>query len=505
MKFVELVPWLNEYPDREAASLLRDGFEFGFFIPFVLNRSPYFAPNLKSAREHASYLREKIESEVTLGRIEGPFLRPPFSNLRVSPLGVVPKKAPGKYRLIHHLSFPKGDSVNDGIPAEDISVSYVSFDRAVQLVSRAGRGAYMAKSDIESAFRLLPVHPDCYHLLGCSVDGLFYFDTCLPMGCSISCKFFETFSKFLEWAFRRESGSSSVTHYLDDFFFVGSAGSMACSDLLTSFCSLMERFGVPLSTEKTEGPSQVMSFLGIEIDTTEMIFRLPGDKLERLQALLRLVLASRKVTLLQLQSLLGSLVFACRVMPMGRIFSRRLSLATRGVVSPGHRIRVTRLMRDDLCVWLEFLGRYNGRTCFRQPRCLNTDLSLFTDASGSWGFGAVFGRSWCAGEWPSSWRAGGLCTNLALLEMFPIVVALELWGSDMRNKSISFWSDNLGVVQAINRLSSASLPVISLLRRLVLRCLDFNIYFRARHVPGRENVVAEDLCPEDLWALVEKA
>lgn len=89
----------------------------------------------------------------------------------VSPLGVVPKKEVGKFWLIHHLSYPKGDSVNDGISKDEASVSYVSFYRAVVLVRDAGPGTLLAKSDIESAFRLLPVHPDCFHLLGCMLDG----------------------------------------------------------------------------------------------------------------------------------------------------------------------------------------------------------------------------------------------------------------------------------------------------------------------------------------------
>lgn len=113
-----------------------------------------------------------------MGRIAGP----PFSNLCVSPLGVVPKKKVGKFRLIHHLSHPKGDSVNDEISKEEASVSYVSFDRAVDLVRVAGPGALLVKSDILSAFRLLPMHPDCFHLLGCMVDGLYYYNMFLPIG-----------------------------------------------------------------------------------------------------------------------------------------------------------------------------------------------------------------------------------------------------------------------------------------------------------------------------------
>ncbi|CAJ0956919.1 unnamed protein product [Ranitomeya imitator] len=77
----------------------------------------------------------------------------------------VPKKEAGKYRLIHHLSYPKGMSVNDGIPSDETAVTYISFDKAVDLVRNAGPGALMAKSDIESAFRLLPGHANGQDLL----------------------------------------------------------------------------------------------------------------------------------------------------------------------------------------------------------------------------------------------------------------------------------------------------------------------------------------------------
>jgi hypothetical protein len=49
-------------------------------------------------------------------RIAGPFLSPPFQNLVCSPLGLIPKNIPGKFRLIHDLSFPKGNSINSHIP-----------------------------------------------------------------------------------------------------------------------------------------------------------------------------------------------------------------------------------------------------------------------------------------------------------------------------------------------------------------------------------------------------
>ena len=70
--------------------------------------------NLKSADEFPLVVDQKISKELQLGRIMGPYDEPPHvQNYKISPLGVVPKKTPGKFRIIHHLSYPEGSSVND--------------------------------------------------------------------------------------------------------------------------------------------------------------------------------------------------------------------------------------------------------------------------------------------------------------------------------------------------------------------------------------------------------
>ena len=55
----------------------------------------------------------------------------------------------------------------------------------------------MAKMDIEDGFRNIPVHPCDYHLLGFQWEGQFYYDKCLPLGASSSCKIFETFQLYI--------------------------------------------------------------------------------------------------------------------------------------------------------------------------------------------------------------------------------------------------------------------------------------------------------------------
>ena len=74
-----------------------------------------------------------------MGRIAGPFANPPFATLQCSPIGVIPKRQQGEWRLMTYLSFPEGDSINDGIPAKLCSVKYVLFNKAVEIVCRGGR------------------------------------------------------------------------------------------------------------------------------------------------------------------------------------------------------------------------------------------------------------------------------------------------------------------------------------------------------------------------------
>ena len=83
-------------------------------------------------------------NEIELGPMAGPFKNKPISNLRCSPIGVVPKMT-GGFRLITHLSYPKENSVNDFIDERFTKVNYSSFDNIVHSVKRLGKDALCGK------------------------------------------------------------------------------------------------------------------------------------------------------------------------------------------------------------------------------------------------------------------------------------------------------------------------------------------------------------------------
>jgi hypothetical protein len=71
--------------------------------------------NHKSATDNPVKVFEKLAKESLKKRIAWPFKNPPIENFTCYPLGLVPKSEHGKFRLIHDLSFPKGNSVNSNI------------------------------------------------------------------------------------------------------------------------------------------------------------------------------------------------------------------------------------------------------------------------------------------------------------------------------------------------------------------------------------------------------
>ena len=171
-----------------ATAYLYNGFKNGFALHIEGEVHSFEAENLLRARDHPDIVSSKIEKELAAHRLAGPFHSPPFNDFRVSPLGVVPKKTPGEFRMIHHLSFPNGPSLNDGIPPEHTSVKYATIEDAIRLVKQNGKGCFLAKIDIKNAFRIIPIQSPDYPLLGMTWDGLYYYDRCMPMGCSSSCK-----------------------------------------------------------------------------------------------------------------------------------------------------------------------------------------------------------------------------------------------------------------------------------------------------------------------------
>ena len=483
--------YLADY-DCSERDFLYKGFSTGFHIPYQGVRVSLFACNQVSATNNPVIVQQKIDEEIASGRVLGPFPDPPCEPFICSPLALVPKNEKGSYRLIHNLSFPPENSVNSGIDRSDSQVVYDSIDTVISLVKHSGLNALMAKTDITNAFCLMPIHVDDRSLLGftwLSGNGSiqYFMDCCLPMGLSSSCQFFECFSSALQWVMTEKYGAS-MSHILDDFFFVGPGGSNKCSADLSTFISICSDIGIPLKKEKTVWPTTSLIIYGIEIDSVNMVSRLPEQKVIKIRMLLHEFSKRKKVKLRQLQSLLGLLNFATGCVVPGSAFLRRLYDLTVNVQCPDFFVRLNKEARADLIAWELFMDGFNGKRMFLSDDWLVSDaLQLYTDATK--GFAAVFGTQWFMHAWPEDFHL----FHINILELFPIVLAVEIWGEKMSNQRILFLSDNEATVFVLNKMSSKDPVMMKLVRRLVVAAMRHNIMFCSKHVPGKTNYVADNL------------
>ena len=460
---------------------LRDGQRI-FLLNFHGKIVPAQCKNLLSVSQNIVETKRKIEKEIALKRVAGPFISKPMNNLHLSPLGLVPKRD-GKFRLIHNLSYPEGNSVNDGIPPEFSKVSYQTLDDAIRVIRKLGRGSLIAKADIQDAFRLIPIRPKDHHLLGFTFDDKFFYDLCLPMGSSGSCFLFERFSSAPRWALQAKYSVSDLVHILDDFMFFGPASSDVCRLSLDAFMEMAAFINLPVKEEKTVFPSTCATLFGIEVDTVAWELRLPMEKLVNLRSLLSEVKT--------LQSLLGHLNFACMVVVPGRTSMRRLQnlLCKMNNPKPDFWLRLNSESQADINAWKLFVdSHFHGKSLMLNDSWSESDeIELFTDAAESTGCAAVYCSHWFVIEWENFWKN----FTIAVLELFPIVVAIEIWGPLWRNHQICFRSDNTAVVEVINKQSARDKMLMTLVRKLVISAMKFNINIKARHIPGIKNTKAD--------------
>ena len=224
--------------DRQWSESLLQGIWEGVDIGYQGNRKMVWSGKCKLALDNRPVVSEYLTTELALGRKAGPFNHPPSYICWVTN-GIVVKKHSDsvKYHIIHDLSWPPRDSVNDHINPDLYCCVYASCDQAVFLVKKHGLGSLMAKLDLANAFKHILVHPQDWPLLCRSWDGSlldgsvqqqYYVNLFLPFGLHNSPAIFNQYADVLEFAMW-VNGISDLLHYLDNYFTAGPLAQVSAS------------------------------------------------------------------------------------------------------------------------------------------------------------------------------------------------------------------------------------------------------------------------------------
>lgn len=371
----------KEWKAIGAAGMVLDWIAHGYRIPF--KEGPPSEPwrcegNHTGAREHSTWLRQTIDELAQMGSIqrwEGP--SPPMV---VSPLNVVPKATPGKFRLILDLR-----RLNT-----TVEVDKFHMDTLARLRYLFRPGDWLFSADLQSGYYHLEIHPDHFTYLGFEFEGQYYVFTCLPFGLKSAPWAFTMLTRQLVRHWRRQG--IRVVHYLDDFLWLVSSHSLALS-LSARVVSDLARLGLLVNQEKSHlTPTQHLKHLGFIIDTMRMVFAVPEDRRQRLLTVAAdLLVRARegRATARLIGRVAGhilSLYLALGAIARlrSRFLYRDVYRASLGEISWDSRVPLSEEARQDVVFWTEALASLPPSPIHPPPPCPRH--VLYTDAGEhSWG------------------------------------------------------------------------------------------------------------------------
>ena len=305
---------LRTMPESDVKTRVLDYLNVGIPVGYVGDISFDMVENWPSTDKYKQGVHDHITTHLNSGAIEGPIDIEHFPH-KISPLGAFPKKNSQKTRVIHDLSFPPGNSVNDGINGEECSVTYSTVLDAVELCKKYPT-PWLAKYDIKDAYMHCAVKRSDRHLLGFrwyDDDGklVVYRHSSIPFGMRSSCRAFSDIAECLMFMCKNNGAADDSLFYLDDAITV--CGNEAdCRNSIKVMVDTAEKAGFVVQQAKTVGPARKITFLGIEIDSINAQLKIPREKLQEVRQELSTWLDKISCTKRELLSILGVLQYFVR-------------------------------------------------------------------------------------------------------------------------------------------------------------------------------------------------
>lgn len=517
--------------------------EFGVQLDLVTVPQPVTHSNTLSVLHNADLVRVRLQEYIEFGAVV------PLPDNAQCPFGVQPLHViikPGKKpRLVIDLS----RNLNSHLRYEYFS--YASVRDAAELSTP---GCWYGKLDLSNCFLSFPLHVSAIPHFIFRFDGRLFQFVRMPFGLASAPRICTLLLSVVAHRMAVD-GIDRLVRYLDDFLFITETReSMAATLSLAQ--QLFSDFGLLVNTEKTEGPAQRLSFLGIQLDSVAQTLSCTADRLVEIRTLLTSAMDTPRIKLSFLASLIGKLQFAASVLPGARPFVRRMldlqhdqarRISARHsqhpVLAPRHITQADshptpsastatdpfdrrlhfaqqhgsfytdRGFRADARFWLTHLHLWNGTAKWRSAQ--STPFHIATDASLS-GFGFYLESvppHVDTSQWPPALRVGAgysgvydsahahlhtASSQMTWCELFAVYAALSTYRTVLRHSCVLFFVDNETDVHILNRQATRSARLAGLLREIYTIGLEDNISICARHRSGVDNTLADYLSRPEL-------
>ena len=243
-----------------------------------------------------------------------------YDNLHISPFLTREKPGASHRRVIVDLSFPHGNSVNNGVQSDKylgtpFLLTLPTINNITNQVKKLSKGCHLYKIDLSRAFRHVKLDPNEYNLLGLKLNNL-YIDICLLFGFRHGSALCQRLSDAVRFIMAQKG--FSVTNYIDDII-----GHLVMSKFKASFdalTALLLELGFDISKKKVVQPATRVTCLGVDIDTVEFTVSIPPDNVSEILSECQLWADRNEYTKKQLQSLLGKLLYVTKCVRISRPF-----------------------------------------------------------------------------------------------------------------------------------------------------------------------------------------
>ena len=456
------------------------------------------------------------------GFISGPFdlnYKFKFKKLFLAPVFVVPKPN-GTWRPIVHLSYCKWFAkyaINDLLYDYMKTVQYIRFRQVVNLVNKAGPGAFIFLVDAQDAYYRVPTHPDDWQYMGIKWAKKLWVFRSLQMGCSSSPKIYTEFADAVEYicvnrnkdiAFLNDI--QQLRHYIDDFFGACPTKEQA-EKLYNSVIKTFEDLGIPTRPHKCFAPWTKHKILGWLYNTVaRTVGMLKEKRIELLNLILRLI-KTHKSDKKSLEKIIGKMQNASLVIFPGKAFIRRLeAVLYLTKYKYNEVIPLSSFVIEDL-KWLANILQQPDLCCTSFDLALkhpsDGDYKLYSDASSKIGGGGymIDNNNNVVFRYQVNWSDTILDSfgkyrswDIELLELLMSIVGVTLATPYITNKTITIYNDNPGAAGAI-RTKAPKLYRIDLqflIRHLATLAVKNKFYFWGLHFTvkdGNEMKIADQI------------
>ena len=465
--------WAVKGANPKVVSILKEGCVLPFKVRPPLIREPLIVSGYANPTRD-SHLQEAVQALIKKKAVERVRVRTSLAFF--NRLFIVPKPNQ-KWRPILDLS-----TLN-----QFLCVKTFKMETPETIRTSLQQGEWVSSIDFSDAYFHIPIHFTSRKFLRFHFQNQSYQFRALPFGLSTAPMEFTAVVK--EVKLMAQSQGIRIHQYLDDWL-IRAPTKESCHQGTQSLLALCQELGWMVNMQKSElEPQQIFDFVGYQYDLLNGLVRPTQNRWEALQQKITGLLQRRSCRVRTFMSLIGLLTATEKQVPLGRLHMRpiqwHLKKHWRVPESLEKEIPIPRSLHQHLQWWTQEKNVLKG-----QPlHPLQHAIQIFTDASKE-GWGAHLGDFTASGTWsvPES------KLHINFLELKAVLLALKRFQQLVQGKVVLIATDNTTVVAYINKeggMRSGSL--CALLWRLLCWCNLRQTVLKARHIPGRLNVIADKL------------